>query len=207
MTRRILPCGDRGLLVDLDSLEDVLALYPAVDAGRPAGVVDVVPAARSILVTFDPAVLPTRRAEAWLSGVAPADGERRTAADTITIDVDYSGPDLADVARLLGVGVDDVVAWHTGTPWLVAFSGFAPGFGYLTRETDRRTVPRRAQPRPRVPAGSVGLAGEFSGVYPRESPGGWQLIGRTLARLWDSTGDQPALLRPGRTVRFRAVAE
>jgi KipI family sensor histidine kinase inhibitor len=121
------------------------------------------------------------------------------------IDVVYDGADLADVAALLGMDTDGVVAAHTGTLWRVGFGGFAPGFAYLVDGNPRLAVPRRAEPRTRVPAGSVALAGEFSGVYPRESPGGWQLIGHTSAMLWDVGRPQPALLTPGLWVQFRAV--
>ena len=107
---------------------------------------------------------------------APADGRV-----DVQIDVVYDGPDLDEVARLTGLTADQVVAAHTGTPWRVGFGGFAPGFAYLVGGDSRLEVARRAEPRTKVPAGSVGLAGEFSGVYPRESPGGWQLIGRTSA--------------------------
>ena len=101
------------------------------------------------------------------------------------------------------MGAADVVAAHTGTTWQVGFAGFAPGFAYLVGGDSRLAVPRRREPRPRVPAGSVALAGEFSGIYPRESPGGWQLIGRTEVVLWDISRPQPALLIPGMSVRFR----
>ena len=121
------------------------------------------------------------------------------------IDVVYDGADLADVAQHTGLTVAAVVDAHVATPWRVGFGGFAPGFAYLVGGDPRLAVPRRAEPRTRVPAGSVGLAGEFSGVYPRESPGGWQLIGRTDAVLWDIDRTPPALLRPGMWVRFRAV--
>ena len=114
----------------------------------------------------------------------------------------YDGPDLAEVARLTGLDEDEVVAAHTGTPWRIAFGGFAPGFAYLTGGDERLRVPRRDEPRTTVPAGAVGLAGEFSGVYPRPSPGGWQLIGSTDAPLWDPDRDPPALLGPGGWVRF-----
>jgi KipI family sensor histidine kinase inhibitor len=128
------------------------------------------------------------------------------AADTepVEIAVVYDGPDLAEVARLTGLDEEAVVAAHTGTPWRIAFGGFAPGFAYLTGGDPRLAVPRRDEPRTTVPAGAVGLAGEYSGVYPRPSPGGWQLIGRTDAVLWDADRDPPALLTPGGTVRFRA---
>jgi KipI family sensor histidine kinase inhibitor len=121
----------------------------------------------------------------------------------VEIEVVYDGPDLDEVGTLTGLGADGVVAAHTGTPWRVAFGGFAPGFAYLAGGDPRLEVTRRSKPRTSVPAGSVGLAGEFSGIYPRSSPGGWQLIGRTDAVLWDL--DRGALLQPGSTVRFTAI--
>ena len=124
-------------------------------------------------------------------------------AGEVEIAVDYDGPDLDEVGRLTGLGARGVVDAHTGQVWTVAFVGFAPGFGYLVGEDARLHVPRRADPRTRVPAGAVALAGEFSGVYPRPSPGGWQLVGTTDVRLWDLDGEPPALLRPGVRVRFR----
>lgn len=123
----------------------------------------------------------------------------------MTIDVVYDGADLDDVARLTGLSAEQVVDAHTAAPLRVGFAGFAPGFAYLIGGDRRLHVPRRAEPRTRVPAGSVGLAGEFSGVYPRETPGGWQLIGHTDAVLWDVERDPPALLVPGTWVRFRAI--
>jgi biotin-dependent carboxylase-like uncharacterized protein len=130
--------------------------------------------------------------------VDAADGE------TVEIPVVYDGPDLDEVAELTGLGVDGVVAAHTGTPWRVGFGGFAPGFAYLTGGDPDLHVERRSEPRTSVPPGAVGLAGEFSGIYPRSSPGGWQLIGRTDAVLWDADRDPPALLTPGAQVRFVA---
>jgi KipI family sensor histidine kinase inhibitor len=128
-----------------------------------------------------------------------------TAPDGPVVDIDviYDGPDLDEVGRLTGLDRDGVVAAHTGTPWRVAFGGFAPGFAYLVGGDPRLDVPRREEPRTSVPAGSVGLAGEFSGIYPRSSPGGWQLIGRTDAVLWNL--ERGALLQPGGSVRFREV--
>ncbi len=123
-------------------------------------------------------------------------------AGAVEVPVVYDGADLGEVAALTGLTPAGVVAAHTGTPWRVAFTGFAPGFGYLEGGDPRLDVPRRAVPRVRVPAGAVGLAGRFSGVYPVESSGGWQLIGRTEAVLWDLDRDPPALLRPGISVRF-----
>lgn len=125
-------------------------------------------------------------------------------ARTVEVPATYDGADLDEVAALTGLDPDAVVAAHTGTPWTVAFGGFAPGFAYLVGGDERLRVPRRPEPRTAVPAGSVGLAGEFSGIYPSASPGGWQLIGRTDVVLWDLDRDPPALFRPGDWVRFVA---
>ena len=125
---------------------------------------------------------------------------------TRPLEVRYDGPDLAGVAAHTGLTTDEVVAAHTGTRWRVGFVGFAPGFAYLVGGDRRLEVPRRPSPRTVVPPGSVGLASTFSAVYPRESPGGWQLIGRTDAVLWDADRDPPALLQPGSWVQFVAVA-
>ncbi|WP_314149678.1 5-oxoprolinase subunit PxpB [uncultured Leifsonia sp.] len=201
MTRRILPSGDRALLVELDDLDAVLALYRTLADTRPPGVLDLVPAARTIGVAIDPRVLPLSAAHGWLERAEPAPAAAST-GEVVSIPVHYDGEDLAEVAALLGTTPREVVALHAGSLWRVAFGGFAPGFAYLVTDHDRLRVPRRATPRTRVPAGSVGLAGEFSGVYPRSSPGGWQLIGRTDAVLWNAQADPPALLRPGAAVRF-----
>ncbi|WP_134772016.1 5-oxoprolinase subunit B family protein [Ornithinimicrobium flavum] len=125
--------------------------------------------------------------------------------DVIVVPVRYDGPDLEEVARLTGLGEDEVVLAHTGVVWTVAFIGFAPGFAYLAGGDPRLHVPRRPSPRTSVPAGAVGLAGEWSGIYPRPSPGGWQLLGRTELVLWDVERDPPALLTPGARVRFEAT--
>ncbi len=123
----------------------------------------------------------------------------------ITIGVHYDGDDLDRVAELTGLSSEEVIMIHTGQLWTVAFCGFAPGFGYLAGEHDRLAVPRRPEPRTRVPTGSVALADTYCGVYPRATPGGWQLIGRTDATIWDLDQDPPALLRPGTRVRFEAI--
>jgi KipI family sensor histidine kinase inhibitor len=199
--------GDRALLLDLDGTADVLAWCDAVREADLPGVVDVVPAARTVLLVLAGPrhQAPTRARLGGLqverSEVTPAD--RRS---DVTIDVVYDGEDLDEVARLTGLSPDDVVAAHTAAPMRVGFGGFSPGFAYLVGGDERLHVPRRAEPRTKVPGGSVGLAGEFSGVYPRETPGGWQLIGHTDAVLWDVDRDPPALLIPGTWVQFRAVA-
>jgi KipI family sensor histidine kinase inhibitor len=123
-------------------------------------------------------------------------------AEPLRIPTRYDGPDLEEVSRQLGVSPAEVVSRHTGQLWTVEFAGFAPGFGYLTGDDGGLEVTRRDSPRVRIPAGSVGLAGPYTGVYPRPSPGGWQLIGRTDEVMWDVTRDPPALLSPGTRVKF-----
>jgi KipI family sensor histidine kinase inhibitor len=210
---RILPMGDAALLVETDDIDAVLALdaalAPVVEAGDGVWgeVDDLVPAARTLLVV----ARPTSDLEQLGRSIVAAAAGVRVGAETaagraIEIPVRYDGPDLEEVARLTGLTVAGVVAAHTGTPWRVGFGGFAPGFAYLVGGDPRLEVPRHAEPRTRVPAGSVGLAGKFSGIYPRESPGGWQLIGTTEAVLWDAERQPPALLVPGTTVQFVEVA-
>jgi KipI family sensor histidine kinase inhibitor len=121
----------------------------------------------------------------------------------VEIPVAYDGPDLAEVGQLTGLGRDGVIAAHTGLPWTVAFLGFAPGFAYCTGGDPRLRVPRRDVPRQRVQAGAVGLADDLTAVYPRASPGGWQIIGHTDTTVWDIERKPPALLGPGTVVRFR----
>lgn len=139
-------------------------------------------------------------------GSAGAVGSAGAAAPVpIRIGVRYDGPDLADVAERTGLTVGELIAAHTGSVWRAAFAGFAPGFAYLAGGDPRLSVPRRAIPRTEIPAGAVGLAGEYCGIYPRRSPGGWQLIGSTDVVLWDEQRDPPALLAPGTEVRFVPV--
>nr|WP_156610520.1 allophanate hydrolase subunit 1 [Auraticoccus cholistanensis] len=199
-----MPSGSTALLVELDGLGEVLALYAALDEERAPGVVDLVPAGRTVLVVTDPGQTTLAAVEAWVRGTTPRPGAR-DAGERVEIPVVYDGEDLPDVARLLGCDEDEVVRRHTGTEWTVAFCGFAPGFGYLTADDGDWQIARRSSPRTRVPAGSVALAGEYSGVYPRQSPGGWQLIGRTELAVFDLHRDPPALLTPGTRVRFTAV--
>jgi KipI family sensor histidine kinase inhibitor len=200
--------GDHALLLEFDSTAEVLAWTDAIREAALPGVLDVVPASRTVLVKLaGPRYqAPTRQRLASLRIVAdPASELSPPDRADITLDVVYDGPDLDEVARLTGLTPEQVVAAHTGTLWRVAFGGFAPGFAYLVGGDPRLEVGRRAEPRTKVPSGSVGLAGEFSGVYPRESPGGWQLIGRTDAVLWDINRDNPALLTSGMWVQFKAI--
>lgn len=200
------PCGDAAALVEVDDLDTVLRLHAAVRDARLPGVLDLVPAARTLLLRCAdrPAL---ERAAVAVAGLplpdhVPVEGRE------VTVAVTYDGEDLQDVADHLGCDVAEVVRRHTSTAWRVAFTGFAPGFGYLVADDGDHPleVPRRPESRTRVPAGAVGLAGEFTGVYPRTSPGGWQLLGRTDEVMWDAERDQPALLVPGAVVRFREVA-
>ncbi|TQF75085.1 allophanate hydrolase subunit 1 [Rhodococcus spelaei] len=202
---RLLDAGDSAVLAEFDDLDTVLAYFRALDADRLAGVVDLVPAARTVLVRFDRAATGRDAIARWLRETRPLAGADSEAAAPVRIGVRYDGPDLPEVGQLTGLGVEGVIAAHVGRDWTVAFAGFAPGFGYLVGGDPALRVPRRATPRVAVPAGAVGLAGEFSGVYPRSSPGGWQLIGSTDARMWDADRDPPALLHPGVTVRFHAL--
>lgn len=206
MTVTVLPYGDRALLLDLGDPEHALAWAEALRTAPPTGVAEVVPGGATVLVVADEradvtALRATLTAYRPPAGAAVAGGQ----GPVVDVPVRYDGPDLDDVARLTGLDVDEVVAAHTEQTWRVAFAGFAPGFGYLVGEDDRLRVPRRASSRTAVPAGAVGLAEDYSGVYPRESPGGWQLIGHTDLVLWDLDRSPPALLVPGARVRFRAV--
>lgn len=201
----VLSYGDRALLVELGGTERVVGYVDALLARALPGVADVVPAAETVLVVASGAT-PLAALRTELEAVEPRSSSASTTeqAETVEIAVRYDGPDLADVARLTGLDEAEVVAAHTGSLWRVAFGGFAPGFGYLVGGDPRLHVPRRDSARTAVPAGAVGLAGEYTGVYPRESPGGWQLIGTTRERMWDLDREPPAVLRPGAVIRFVA---
>lgn len=192
---RLLPYGDTALLVDCESLQEAQGWYSALRDHAPA-----VLGARTVLLRGVASDL--RSLVGRTSAARPSEA---STGQAVEIPVTYDGADLDEVAGLTGLTRADVVEAHTASTWTVAFGGFAPGFSYLVGGDPRLVVPRRDSPRARVPAGSVGLAGEFSGVYPRESPGGWQLIGHTSLAMWDSHRDEPALLVAGMTVRF-AVA-
>ncbi len=199
--------GDQALLLEFDSTADVLAWTETVTRAGMPGVLDIVPASRTVLLKLaGPRYLaPTRQRLSKLAPEHTPTAVVGTDRPDVVIEVTYDGADLDAVAELTGLSVTEVIAAHTGSRWRVGFGGFAPGFAYLVGGDPRLQVPRRDEPRTRVPAGSVALAGEFSGVYPRESPGGWQLIGRTDAVLFDVTRDKPALLTPGMTVAFREI--
>ena len=203
------PAGDRAFLClpDPDRVADLAAELR--ERSLP-GVVDLLPAAETVLVSLDSPESAYRlrpeieRLVATVNEAVPGNVSRGTlpGGEPVRIPVHYDGPDLPAVAEALDLRPDEVVAAHTGTVWRCSFVGFAPGFGYLESPDERLTVARRAVPRTRIPAGSVALAGGYSAVYPRESPGGWQLIGRTDLIMWDTERDPPAVIRAGGLVRF-----
>lgn len=195
--RTIRPYGPNAFLVEAESIDEVHALAQL----RVPGVTQVVPGARTLLVECtDPAAA----AETYRSCVLQE--ERPFAADTTSvIDVSYDGEDLADVARAAGLSADDVVELHSGAEYRVALCGFTPGFAYLSGLPMELHLPRRSTPRESVPAGALAIAGEWTGVYPRRSPGGWHLLGTTATPMWDLERDPPALLSPGDRVTFRAI--
>lgn len=195
------PCGTAALLLELGSLDDVLALYAALLDDRPTGVLDLVPTAHTLLVYFDPEITGAGAVERAARGVTPRYGDQRSGG-LLEIPVVYDGEDLEEVGSLTGWGASGVVERHTAAEWTVAFCGFVPGFGYMVDPAGEWDVPRRSTPRTRVPPGSVALARAYAGVYPRETPGGWQLIGRTDLEVFDLDRDPPALLMPGTRVRF-----
>ncbi|ORV19532.1 5-oxoprolinase subunit B family protein [Mycobacterium celatum] len=204
----VLDYGDRALLLQFGSTAEVLAAAAALREAALPGVLDIVPASRTVLVKLDSpryqGVVRHRlrglRVDTDAVETAPPGGNV-----DVVIDVVYDGADLAEVAERTGLSTAQVINAHTSTPWRVGFAGFAPGFAYLVGGDERLAVPRRSEPRASVPAGAVGLAGEFTGIYPRRSPGGWQLIGHTDAVLWDIDRPNPALLTPGMWVQFRAA--
>ena len=200
--RRLLDYGERAVLVECAGLDDALGLMASLGEQPLEVVEEIVPGARTLLLRLRRPLTQGERA-----GLLRLEPTSRNAQDLeeLEIAVRYDGEDLDEVARLTGLSRKEVVATHTGQPWTVGFCGFAPGFAYLRGENERLRVPRRSTPRTRVPAGSVGLADHWSGIYPRRGPGGWQLIGRTDAVIWDLGREPPALLRPGVVVRFTRV--
>lgn len=197
---RCIPVGTDSLLVEVADVAEATALY-AEARRRNTRAVDIVPAARTVLFAgvVDVARL-VQDVEAWPRSKTSIGSGRR-----VEVPTKYDGRELDAVARLWNMTTREVVATHTSFEMVVAFCGFAPGFAYCTGLPDGLSVPRLDTPRTRVRVGSVGLAGEFTGVYPTASPGGWQLIGHTDLVLWDETRDDPATLSPGSAVRFLEV--
>jgi KipI family sensor histidine kinase inhibitor len=197
--------GDRALLVETD--DPPARLAAAIANARLHGIADIVPGARTVLVITEPGSWHLADLAAAVSSLPPWPETGARPAGPIEIPVVYDGQDLAEVARLTSLPVTEVIARHTEPEYTVGWLGFMPGFGYLTGLDERLSqVPRLASPRLVVPAGAVAIAGGLTAVYPRASPGGWRLIGRTSAPLWDPEREPPALLTPGCRVRFAAIA-
>ncbi|WP_315928332.1 urea amidolyase family protein [Mesorhizobium sp. SP-1A] len=203
---RVLPAGLDCLLVELGDLETAMSLFDCLLAAPLHGVMEMVPAARTVMVRFDPLVTDRTRIVEELARIDLSVHNARK-GELYEIPVAYDGEDLDDVAKLLGWTVEEVIRRHTAATFTVAFTGFAPGFAYMTCDDPGFDVPRRNSPRTHVPAGSVAIAGQFGGIYPSDSPGGWQILGRTPVKMWDTARDKPALLAPGDRVQFRNMAE
>ena len=205
---KLLPYGDDAWLIEVsDPLTGTTTAEPAALADRLrelAGIAQAVPGARSVLVEVDPAVGVTSLRER-IAALAASPDVSTVDRSLVEISVTYDGDDLQEIADATSCSVDEIVRRHTAAEYRVAFCGFAPGFAYLTGLDPVLHLPRHAHPRTAVPAGAVGIAGEFTGIYPRSSPGGWRLLGRTDAPLWDAHRTPPALLPPGTRVRFVAA--
>lgn len=202
---RLLPVGDRALLVELGDQAAVRALYAEARRRQAGGLLqaeEIVPGALTMLFDglADPAGVAGQVPHWRLDPPAPAE-ERLVEIPTV-----YDGADLAEVAAAWSMTTREAILTHSSFEYTVAFCGFAPGFAYLSGLPARLAVSRRFSPRASVPGGAVAVAGQFTGVYPRPSPGGWQLLGRTDVKLWDPGCDPPALLSPAVRVRFSVVA-
>lgn len=204
MTQQVLPYGDNAYLVRCDA-DRTLDLLHALDQSAKADnlIIEAHPGEDSILVQFDPAdALAIRQ---WLAQLT-ATGERQAQqSELVTLDVTYDGEDLEAVADACNLPIEALIARHTATEFQVAFCGFQPGFAYLHGLPKELQLPRREVPRTTVPAGSVAIAAHYCAVYPARSPGGWHLLGRCDETLFDPSATNPALLRPGTRVRFRAI--
>jgi inhibitor of KinA len=212
---RVLVAGDSALVVEYgDTIEEqsnsrVRALAASLHRSPHPGIIEVVPTYRSLMVHYDPLQLAASDLEAILwTGDADLTAAAAPEARTVEIPVAYGGefgPDLAAVAAHNGLSENDVVAIHAANEYLIFMMGFMPGFPYLGGLSPRISTPRLSTPRTVVPAGSVGIAGQQTGIYPTESPGGWRLIGRTPARLFDASQTPPVLFEAGDSVRFVPV--
>lgn len=213
---RLVPASDAALLAVLaaepseSATAAVLALRTALAASPPPGLVDLRPAYTSLLVVFDPRTTTHGKIERVVMQLLPPPGlALEPAGREVEIPVCYegeNGPDLADVARGAGLAPEEAVALHAGASYRVAFLGFSPGFAYLLGLPSRLATPRLPAPRLRVPAGSIGIAGGQTGLYPRATPGGWRLVGRTPVPLFDPGREGASLLLPGDAVRFVPVS-
>ena len=219
MNHKFLSFGERAVVVEFTGLAEALAGFELLKIARLTGVIQLVPGARTVLVQFDPSMVSADRLKAalgsTLSGESPAASSATSSisappADSlppIELAVCYDGPDLESLATQLGRSPEALIAEHLAADWRVGFAGFTPGFTYLWAPDWHHRIERLASPRTRIEPGSLGLAAEFCGVYPRATPGGWQLIGSCDALLWDITREPAALLaQPGQPVKFRRVS-
>jgi inhibitor of KinA len=214
MEVRFLSAGDRALVVEFGDDIDralsrrVLSLDTAIAANPPHGVVETVPTFRSLMVYYDPLSMSRKQLEAAITALLDREDRPHSGARLWRVPVCYEGefaPDLGEVARLTGLTEDNVVALHSSTRFHVYMLGFLPGFPYMGDLPDELNLPRRADPRVRVPAGSIAIATSLTAIYPYESPGGWHLIGATPIRLFDPERVRPALLAAGDVVEFAPV--
>jgi KipI family sensor histidine kinase inhibitor len=203
---RVLRCGPDAVLVELAGREQVLELRAALRRAAPDGVGELVPAARTLLIRYDRHRLAAERIGSLLAEL-PLEVAEQDAPREQVVPVRYDGADIDEVAELSGLSAGEVVHRHLSGEYVVAFCGFAPGFGYLTGLDPALRLPRRESPRSHVPAGSVAIADEYTGVYPRSSPGGWRLIGRTDLPVWDLGREPVTLLSPGTRVRFEEIGK
>lgn len=203
---RFLSVSRSSFMIELADLDETLALFDCLINAKLAGIVEVIPAARTLLLNFNPSVSDEETLQQKIAGLKIRKGTSQS-GKLVEIPVVYQGADLDEVAKILGIDRDEVIARHTKSDYRVAFCGFAPGFAYLSGGDPIFNVPRRASPRQSIVAGAVGLAGKFSGIYPRPSPGGWQLIGWTELEMFDLEREQPALLKPGDSVHFVDVTQ
>ncbi|ENW96148.1 urea amidolyase family protein [Acinetobacter sp. NIPH 298] len=195
-------------LIELPSLEETITLYHHLKLAAHPYIQELIPAARTILVYFDPIFIDGKNLIQWISSQKIDQYSANTNKKEVIINVCYDGADLAHVAEYLGIDVDEVIHKYTHSRWQVAFIGFAPGFAYLiSPDHPFGSIPRLASPRKKIASGSVGLAGEYSGIYPKDSPGGWQLIGRTDQTMWDVNREQAALLLPSDQVIFKDISK
>lgn len=214
---RLLPAGSAALLAEFPVMDDVITFHEALLRRKPVGTVEFIPASRTILITFDPEETSHEKLARALAEIAAQASPAASAAALAdpaladaalpggalaVIPVTYDGPDLDEVALETGLTAKEIIRRHTAPLYTVAFCGFAPGFAYLTGLDPVLMLSRHSVPRIQVPAGSVAVSGQYTSVYPRISPGGWRLLGRTTAIMWDLAREQPALLAPGDKVRF-----
>lgn len=201
----IRPVGDRAILVELPGLDAVLSLRAFLTDQPEEGQLDVVAAESTVLITAASTAAAARIARKVRAAELSTPQGRDDAV--VVIDTVYDGEDLGEAAASAGLTPEALVSMHSQQLWTAAFGGFAPGFAYLVSAVAHPPIPRRESPRTSVPAGSVAMAGRYSAIYPGASPGGWQLIGRTAAPLWDPARESPALISPGNRVQFRPVRE